>query len=424
MADLHKYGFTKTTRLKDVWNKVNQAFTFSETETETILTQDALSRIVGKTIISLVNLPAVDRSAVDGYAVRAEDTHGSTQLSARILKVVGEIAIDDFPSMEPLKPGSCMKVATGSTIPRGADGVIMVENTQKLGEKEIEILSPIPQWGNISRVGEDLRKGDKVFAKGMQLYPTDLGLLLALEQTEVVVQKPPRVGILACGDELFEVGTPLTPGKIIETNRTTLRGYITQYGGDYVDLGIVGDDEAAIIDRLKSAFPQVDILITTGGTSVGEKDFSVSAAKTLGNLIVHGISIRPGMPAAITAVHDKPLLSFSGVPLAAVTEFLVICRPMIQKMLGMKETWGGSIIQGVLNRRVPSPSGIRSFVRVNVVREDKQFQVEPIRTKGANILSTMTAANGFLVIGEDLEGYDEGDMVEIQMFKPFQEELL
>ncbi|MHA2407795.1 MAG: hypothetical protein ACXACA_05450, partial [Candidatus Ranarchaeia archaeon] len=222
MVDLHKYGFTKTTRLAEVWKSVNQAFTFSKTQKETIQTREALSRIIGETIISPSNLPSTNRSAVDGYAVRSEDTHGSSQMSARILKVVGEITIDDSPSNKPLEIGSCMKVATGSTLPLKADGFVMVENTQKLGEKEIEIFSPLPQWGNVSRIGEDIKKGDTVFVSGMEIYPTDLGLLLALGKNNVVVRKRPRVGVLACGDELVEAGLPLVAGKIIETNRTIL----------------------------------------------------------------------------------------------------------------------------------------------------------------------------------------------------------
>ncbi|MHA1916834.1 MAG: molybdopterin molybdotransferase MoeA [Candidatus Ranarchaeia archaeon] len=421
MSDLKKYGFPSTIPMKEALVIIFKALGNKTTESETLPLSESYLRILSSSIKSKVNLPAHDRSAVDGYGIKASDSNSASLLNPRILKVVNEIKIEQTSENIHMRHGEAIKVATGSPIPNSSDAVIMVEDTKRLNDQEIEVIKPIPVGGNISKCGEDVKIEDLVLEKGSILRSLELGLLGAIGYTEIPVFKRPRIGVLACGNELREIGSKLKKGEIFETNRTILSGLITESGGEYIDLGIISDDLELIVKKLKELLPNVDILITTGGTSVGEKDFAIDAAKQLGELLFHGVSIRPGMPLGVTKIGDKILYSLSGVPLAAVTEFLFFCRPIIQKILSLKENWETMQIKGKLNRRIPSPAGIRSFVRVIVYIENKEIKVEPIRTKGANIITSMTNANGFLIIPEQIEGFDEGEEVSILMFKPIEE---
>ncbi len=378
-----------------------------ELESEQIPTHTALRRVTAEDIQAKNDLPSFDRSAVDGYAVKAHDTFGASQFNPKTLKLTEHEGVHE---------DQAKQIWTGTPLPKGANAVVMLEHTKRTRDK-IEVGITVTPGGNVSKKGEDVQKGEVAIKKGTRLKPHHLGLLVALGETQVNVIKKPKVAILSTGNELVELGNKPKPNQIVETNRLILSSMCQELGAEPLDLGITKDDLKEISIKIQEGLERADVVITTGGTSVGYPDLVPLAVKQIGapGVVVHGVAMRPGMPTALAILQGKPVFILSGNPVAAIIGFEVFARPLLFKLLGV-ERERRPTLEAILTRRVASALGRRVFLRVHVFERNGRFFAEPVRIKGAGVLSTMTKANGYVKISENREGLEEGESVIVNLF--------
>lgn len=368
--------------------------------TEQVQLEDCDGRALAADIISPRDVPHYDRSAMDGYAVRAEDTFGGSRDAGIMLKLAAGNRIS---------PGECLQVHTGSPIPAGADAVVMVENTELSGNS-VEVLGQVSPGQNVGLRGEDVRKGDVVFRQGRQLKPSDAGLLASMGLQEVTVYTRPRVLIIPTGEEIVPRGTEPEPGQMNESNGVMNYLYARRYGGLPTVHGIVVDDREKIRAALKEA-AAYDLVVTTGGSSVGKRDLLPEVVASIGKVLVHGVAIKPGRPVALGYVEDgkrTPIVCLPGYPAACAIDSMVFVDPAV-KRLGHLPPSAYRTEKAVLTRKIASEAGYRTYTRVTVA----DGRATPLRTKGAGILSSVSQADGYVIVPEDREGYDAGETVEV-----------
>ena len=372
---------------------------------------EAHNRVLTEDITAQEDLPRWDKSAVDGYAIKAEDTNGATQFKPMLFRLTDK---DEF---QDANHRYAKQVWTGQPIPKGTNAVVMLENTQKKDEK-IEISVQTAPFDNVSRKGEDIKKGENAAKQGTRLKPYHLAMLAALGYTEVKVTEKPKIAILATGNELAETGTERKEKQIYESNRIMISAMCQELDAEPLDLGTAKDNIEEIAENIQLALKIADAVITTGGTSVGELDLVPEAVNKLGKpgIIVHGIAMRPAMPTALAALEGKPVLVLSGNPVAAITGFEVFARPLISKMLGLTREEQRCTVKAVMTRRIATALGRKNFIRVKVTVKNDEFSAEPISAKGSGTLTTMTRANGFVIVPENREGIREGETVTVHLF--------
>jgi len=374
-------------------------------DSEWVPLEAAYGRVTAEDIHAKYDLPPFDRSAVDGYALRGKDTFGVTAFKPKTFKLT-RCAIHENEAKE---------IWTGNPLPEGADAVVMLEFTKKQNG-EIEVAKAVTPGRNVSKRGEDVKRGDVAVSAGTRLNAHHLGLLAALSETHVNVVRKPKVAILATGNELVELGQKLEHGKIVETNRLVFSCLCRELGAEPLNLGVVGDDLEEIKTKILEGLQKADAVITTGGTSVGYHDLVPLAVNQLGEpgVVVHGVAIRPGMPTALAILEGKPVFVLSGNPVAATVGFEVFARPTLLKLMGVNEA--RPTVEAKLTRRVAGALGRRVFLRVRVYEKEGGFLAEPVRVTGSGVLTTMTRANGYVIIPENSEGLEEGEAVRVQLF--------
>ena len=389
---------------------------------ETIPTSDSLGRILGEDIVSPSDVPSYNKSAVDGYAVVAEDSFGSSQTNPAELGIVGEIAAGSS-SLFAIGRKETVQVATGAQVPNGADAVVMVEHTKRLNARTLHVYSPVAPSQNVINVGDDVKKGSIALRRGIRIEPQDIGMLVALGFETVRVAKKPTVGVLSTGEELISNARESEIGKTVDVNRPVLLNLARGLGGIPVDIGIARDNMEDIASKIRKGLEKCDIVLVSAGTSVGRADFVPEVINSLGKpgMLVHGISMRPGMPAGLAVVNGKPIISLPGHPVAAIVTFNVFASLLIRLMLGATQDYRIRV-RARLTGRIPSSLGMRTFARVLVRRTSDGYVAHPVRTTGSSILSTMTRSNGMVIIQEAMEGIETGETVEVELFRPVEKE--
>jgi len=413
-------GFMTLTRIDEALSLFFSKVDIARRPGERIPIAQALDRVLAEDVIAAVDVPDFDRAAVDGYAVKAEDTYGASSANPLVLDVVGTVEIGT-PSKAILGRQQAMWIATGAAIPDGADAVVMVEYSEKISEERVEIHSSLTPWENVSRRGEDVQKGEKILLKGASLQPQDLGILAALGYNEVEIVEKPHIAVLSTGNELVAAGDTVEKGRVIDSNRPILTAMVESLGGEAIDLGIARDDFEEIRSRIISGLERSDIVLVSGGTSVGKGDLAPEIIGGIGKpgIIVHGLSMRPGRPTALAAADGKPIVLLPGFPVAAMISFDAVVKPIILRMLGASvDQFWGRVVRARMLRRVPSSIGNRTFARVIVTRVGGGFVAEPLRTSGSGVISSMIRANGLIVIPENKEGFEEGEEVEVTLLRP------
>ena len=309
-------------------------------------------------------------------------------------------------------PGEAVRIMTGGAFPKGADAVLMAEYATDRGDVVLAHGSVVP-GRNVARAGEDIRKGDRVLERGRILRPQDLGVLASIRMVEVKVTRRPVVGILSTGNELVEPGSAEAgrPGRVVNSCRYMLEGLVTQTGGAARWLGTLRDDREALRAALE-AFDG-DILLTTGATSTGKEDYLPGLLAELGELLVHGVNIRPASPLAFGRLGKALAVLLPGNPVAAMVGFDVFVRPALQLQLGQREERWNRRVRGRLRRKLASALNRTDFVRVQLVGEG---EVEPLRSGGAGVLTSVTRADGFVIVPRDDEGFEAGTEVEVYLF--------
>lgn len=399
-------GFQKLTPVDEALRIFFDALRIKKPRAESVSLDSALNRVLAEPVVAREDLPRVDRSAVDGYAVIAEDTVGASQFKPKMLMLTDRNVVTDKQARQ---------LWTGNPVPKGADAVMMLENTKQVGN-QIEIWTPLAVSENVSRKGEDVKKGETALAFGIRLKPQHLGMLAALGITEVKVYERPKVAILATGNELVEIGSTRRSDQVFDVNRHVVSALCKELGAEPVDLGIVKDDFDEILGKLKDGLGS-DMVITTGGTSVGGSDLVPEAVSKLGKpgVFVHGVAMRPAMPTALAVVEGKPILVLSGNPVAAMFGFEVFAKPLLSRLQGLAQDETRPTVEARMSRKATGALGRRTYLRVLVSRKEKGFVAEPISARGSGILSTMTKANAYVIIPENREGLREGETVSVHL---------
>lgn len=401
-------GFQELVRVEDALEKWLAAIEFHPNSTSVPLLT-AQNRVLSSHIIANTDLPRTDRSAVDGYAVKATETIGASQSKPKIFKLNERFAIG---------PNQAKQIWTGNTIPENADAVVMLENTKTVG-KILEVWSPTTRWENVSRKGEDIKKGEIAVKTGTRLKPHHLGIIAAFGMSEVEVFQKPKVAVLATGNEIVRVGDKIRENKVFDSNRVVLTALCNELGAEVIDLGIARDDMEEISQKLNNGLRRADAVMTSGGTSVGGPDLVPEVAARIGKpgILVHGVAMRPGMPTGLAVVGKKPIILLPGNPVAVMLSFEVFGRPLISRMLGLQATESRPVLMARTKRKISTTLGRKNLVRVHVSREKGEFIADPISARGSSLFSTMTRSNGYVIVPENQEGLAEGEMVAVNMFE-------
>jgi molybdopterin molybdotransferase len=396
-------------------------------EPELKLILNCLGQVLAEDIYSAIDIPPLDNSAMDGYALRAEDTRGASASSPRYLAVVGEVAAGSVPAEE-VGPGMAVRIMTGAPLPEGADTVVRFEDTDEVTRKsaggapsDIGILCSAKKGSNVRRRGEDIGKGERVLEKGNLLRPQEIGVLASLGRPTALVVRRPVVAILATGDELMDVGHELTPGKIYDSNTYTVASEVFRYGGIPKILGI-GRDSAQSLTRKIDQSLDADLLITTGGVSKGDYDIVKDILAERGEVSFWTVCMKPGKPLAFGIIRKAegrgtkrvPHLGLPGNPVSSMITFEQFARPVILRMLG-KKSLAKPTARAIIDDDLVNDDGRRIFARVKLTRYGRQYHASLTGPQGSGILTSLVRANGLAIVPENSRGIKAGDRVEVQM---------
>ncbi len=361
---------------------------------ERVALRQALGRVTAAPVTGAIDVPAWDNSAMDGYAVRVAD------LPAPGSRLMVSQRIPAGTAPEPLEPGTCARIFTGAPVPEGADAVVMQEQTRREGDEVVFERPPAP-GANIRRVGEDIRAGAEIIATGTRLQPQHLGLAASVGVAELEVRPRLKVAVLASGDELVMPGEPLRPGMIYNSNLFTLTGLLQAMGCEVIDMGQVADTLEATRSALAAAAEQADLVVASGGVSVGEEDHVKPAVESLGRLDLWKVAIRPGKPLAFGHIGDTPFIGTPGNPVSLFVTFVLFARPFILKAMGLAE-YRHRAIRATAAFDWPKPDRRREFHRARLVRgADGENLVEVFPSRSSAVLSSVTWANGLVVLPEN-----------------------
>ena len=381
---------------------------------EEIVVIESLGRVVASEVRSATDVPHFERSAMDGYAVIAADTFGSTQQKPAKLDTIGESRIGEIPK-EIVRSGGAVEVATGSQVPEGADAIIKFENTDRVGDT-LKAYFPVTPGENVSKKGEDIKRGDAVVIEGQLIRPQDIAALLVCGILRIHVAKKPTVAILATGNELVEPQNTQVPAKVFNINSHSLSSYVTLYGGKPMNLGIIKDSSEELENALEAAL-QYDLAVFSGSTSVGRKDMLPEVVSSVGEIVFRGVSMRPGGPTTVGIVNGKHVFLLPGYPVATMIAFETFVGPTIRRMMGASCLDPRCEVTALLGSRVPSALGRRDYVRVSLQADNQGETIaHPLRSSGSGIVSSMTKADGLVEIPEDAEGLEKGSKVIVKLF--------
>lgn len=370
---------------------------------ERIATQDALNRVTAAPITAKRSVPHYHGAAMDGYAVKAGDTFGASNMNPLRL-IDGKNA---FP------------VDTGDPLPENTDAVIMIEVVDLVADGEVEIHSAAYPWQHVRKVGEDIVAGELLLPQNHRIRPADLGALLAAGVTDVPVYMRPRVWIQPTGTELVPASRAgeADSGQIIEFNGTVLAGMVRECGGEPLLRQIVGDDDSSIRESLQLACDSdADVILINAGSSAGTEDYTASAVNELGWIMVHGVTMMPGKPTLLGAIGNKPVIGIPGYPVSAIISFEQFVRPLLFGLQGLPAPDPPSV-EAVLGRKIPSKLGLEEFVRVILGRVEGKLVAMPLQ-RGAGIITSLTRADGILQIPQELEGIDADEKVSVRLLRP------
>lgn len=386
--------------------------------TESVPLFDAYRRVLATDVISPLDIPPFNRSTVDGYAVNAADTFGAEETRPVSLKLIGRVSIGESPKVKIMK-GTSAEIVTGAPIPQGADSAVMIEYTERR-ESTVLVHQSVALGENVMKAGSDIRKGETVLRKPALLGPYEIGVLSAIGLARVTVYRRPRVGFFSTGAELVEPGKPLKGGKIFDINAYALSAIVMECGGQPLMMGIVQDEKEEMTRALEKALLDTDIVITSGGVSVGPTDIIPRLLDTLGKpgVIVYGIAIKPGKPTAIALVKNKLVFSLPGHPASALLIFHLFVRPLLIRMTGMQSE-PPLTVKAMTSTRFFSARGRRTYITVTLKRDKRgNIIASPVPTGLSGAVTTLAKAHGFIVVHESQQFVEKGQVVEAELLRP------
>ncbi len=381
--------------------------------------EDAYGLVVSRDIISPENLPSFSRSTVDGFAVRAADTFGATEGLPAYLKLVAEIAMGERPQCV-LHKGQCAKIATGGMLPEKADAVVMFEYSQHVEHDSIEVVRPVSPGENVIQAGEDATKGETILKKGHRLRPQDVGALAGLGLSEIWTYKKPRVAIIATGDEVVSAREPLRPGHVRDINSYTLAGLVSDAGGIAEKKGIFRDEYEIIKDTVRLSLRDSEIILITGGSSVGTKDVTARVINDVGSpgVLFHGVALKPGKPTIGGVAGSVPIFGLPGHPAAVHICFEVFVRPVLELQSGAEfDRFGRQrrTLRARVTRNIASSPGREEHIGVMIEYRNGEPWAVPMLGK-SGLITTLTKADGTAIIPLTKSGVREGDYLEVILF--------
>lgn len=390
---------------------------FPRVPSETVGLAEATGRVLARDVVAGSNLPGFARSTVDGYAVQAASTFGASEASPALFDVVGTVAMGEDARVA-VAPAQAARIATGGALPRGADSVVMLEHADALDERTIEVFRSVAPGQHVIAADEDYPAGAVVAAAGRRLRPQDTGVLAAIGTTWVDVHRRPKVAIISTGDEIVPVDAVPDPGQIRDVNSFTLAGLVADAGATPIALGIVRDDVEALRAASARAIEECDMVLVSGGSSVGVRDFTVEVISSFAGsqILAHGISISPGKPTILARVLNRPFWGLPGHVASAMVVFSRIVKPFLLHVAGIRDPLAQEIrLPARLSRNLASAQGRTDFVRVRLVCSEERLWAEPILGK-SGLLNTMVKGDGLIEIAKNVEGLEAGARVEVLLF--------
>jgi len=410
--------FRKLVSLDEAKRILEQNFSPKPVGVEQVSLSEAHSRVLAEDVVAPMDVPPFSRSTVDGYAVRAADTFGADEDRSIPLKLCGRIKVGEASSVI-VEKGTTAEIATGAPLPRGADAVVMLEHVVQKGNI-VPTHSAVSKGENVMKAGSDVRKGAVALKKGQTLSSREVGVLAALGSTQVNVYKKPRVAVISTGAEIVEPGKPLTLGKIYDINAHTLSAAVTECSGEPVNWGIIPDETDQLKATLRKALDSAEVVVTSGGVSVGPTDIVPQVLNTLGKpgVIVCGIAVKPGKPTAIAIVDGKPVFSLPGHPTSSLLIFYLLVRPLILSMAGKREE-NPVTVKAVASTKIFPAKGRRTFVMVSLIREKSgRLLASPVAFGLSGAITTLARADGFVEVKESQQFINAGEEVTVCLFKP------
>jgi len=411
--------FRKLLSFDEARRIIQEQFTPTFLGEEEIVLLEASNRVLSENIISTLDIPPFNRSTVDGYAVKAQDTYGADENAPVSLRACGIVNVGEEPVVKVAK-GEAAEIVTGAPIPEGADAVVMVEDTEREND-ELHIFSAVTTNENIMKKGSDIKKGQIVLKKGQVLGSSEIGVLAALGLVSVKVLKIPIVAVLSTGGEVNELGKKLPPGKIYDINAYSISTAVFESGGKPVYLGVVPDDKNALSKTMQTALASSDMIITSGGVSVGPKDYTPQIVDSLGKpgVVVYGIAVKPGKPTTVGFVGEKPVFSLPGHPTSALLIFYLLARPMILQLAG-RPVGDLKSVKAVASSRIFSAKGRRTFVMVKLEFDQScRLIATPVETGASGAITTLASSDGFVEIPENEQFVDVDQEVTVFLLRGF-----
>ncbi len=425
-----KAGFGKLASLeeaKDVLFK--QA---PQVESMEVSLSQAVGFVLAEDVKAEINVPHFVKSAMDGYAVRAEDTFEAADSRPITLNLIGSIE----PGMRlerAIVRGGCFEIATGAPLPEGADAVVMVEYTEQTcksaaqpkhrkavpilrqcrkasEENEVKIHRSVAPGANVVEVGSDIEKGKTVLSKGTVLEPGHIGVLAALGRKNIAVRRGVKVGLLSTGEEILGPGERLTPGKVYDINYWTIEAALRKENCEVINLGLAKDDTQSLKEKILKGIKLADLVLLSGGSSLGGGDLVGEVIEDLGKLLIHGIAVKPGKPTMVGTVEGKLVIGLPGYPMSALSNYYILIEPLLLKMMGGKEE--PRYAEAKLSRKVASTIGRFEFLPVRLQGGDWALPV----SKGSSAITSLALANGFIEIGENVEVLNKEEKVKVRLF--------
>ena len=375
---------------------------------ERVALAEAGGRVIAEAVVAPTDVPPFDRAAMDGYAVLAADTFGAGRYEPRVLRSVETVYTGQLPTKR-VSTGECTEIATGAPLPDGADAVVMVEETEKGSDGEIRIFTPVYPRQHVGRRGADIAAGQSVLAAGDLLNPSRIGALAATGATDVAVYERPRVAILSTGNEVVAPGQPLGPGQIYDINQYTLSAVIQAHGGVPVVKPSAPDDLRELTEAVLGAASE-DVLVFSGGSSVGERDLIMDVLQRSGEVLFHGIAVKPGKPTVFGRVSGRPVLGMPGYPTSCLSNAYMLLVPMLRRMARLPE-YRPRTLRAPLARRIVSTTGRHQFYTVRIV---DGAAVPAFKASGD--ITSMSLADGYIEISPQTDIVEAGEMVEVKFF--------
>ncbi|HFE37816.1 MAG TPA: molybdopterin molybdenumtransferase MoeA [Gammaproteobacteria bacterium] len=393
--------------LQNIKNRIHPVSGF-----EQVATREALNKVLAKDVLSTINVPAFTNAAMDGYAIRYEDIQANKNTN---LNIVGS-AYAGNPSKTRVSSGDCIRIMTGAALPEGTDTVVMQEHVHK-ENNHICIKTTYDKYQNVRFMGEDLKQGEVALSAGQKLKAADIGLIASLGISEVCVTRNIRVAFFSTGDELRGLGETLEAGQIYDSNRYTIYSMLKNFGADIIDMGIIRDEPVALRNAFQTAAANADVLITTGGVSVGDADYVKEILTELGDIHFWKIAMKPGRPLAVGAINKTFFFGLPGNPVSAMVTFYQFVQPALRQLRGQKATDNVTIRLKCASSLSKRPGRVDFQRGIIFMTENGDYQVKSTGDQGSHMLSSMCRANCFIVLSKACDGIVAGDFVEVQPFE-------